>query len=278
MGAALAITFREAMEAALVLAVVLAYLGKGRDRLGSVWGAVLLAIALSIGAALLGYALIGTVETGPRQLVLALIGFAAVGALTWIVMPEREGVSRLADGGEAARALVRQPAIAVGLLAFLAVLREGLEWAFLTLPVLSTSSLQDWAAGSAAGLSGALMVAGAIYRGSRRASADVTLRVTSGLLVVVAAGLLSRSVAELQGAGVLPTVRAPIWDASSNEWLSSGPLAQLLEGLLGWNPRPSAEEALAWIAYVAVVAVAVYGRRDLGALARQARYGLRPGA
>jgi high-affinity iron transporter len=81
---------------------------------------------------------------------------------------------------------------------------------------------------------------------------------------IMTAGLLSRSLAELQVVGVLNTLWYPVFDVGSFAPLAvdnlSGPF---LSGLFGWDPAPSIEQLFVWVAYVAVVGALYF--RSIGA-------------
>lgn len=259
MGAALVITFRESLEATLLVGVMLAALrGLGKhDTSRAIWMAVVGALAVAIGGGTLAAGALGSLGDQPRQLVFAFLGLASVAVLSWIILTTADAAGSMV-GSLRRRMDVYQAhgaTLGVALLAGLVVLREGLEWMFLTLPILGSAGTREWATGSALGLGGALGVSFLVYRGSGRIPTQKLFGLTAGLLIVVAAGFLSTAVRGLQQAGVLRTLFAPLWDLTSNRWVGHGPLAEFLAGLFGWNPRPSLEEALAWALGVATLTV-----------------------
>lgn len=265
MAAALVITFRESLEAILLVSVMLASLrGLGRhDASRAIWMAVVGALAVAIGGGTVAAGTLGSLGDQPRQLVFAFLGFAAVGVLSWIILSTADAAGSMA-GSLRRRMDVHQAhgaTLGVALLAGLVVLREGLEWLFLTLPILVSAGAREWAAGSALGLAGAAGVSFLVYRGSGRIAPRKLFSLTAGLLIVVAAGFLSTSVRSLQEARALGTLLAPLWDLTANRWVGHGPLAEFLAGLLGWNPRPSLEEALAWVLGFATLTVLFFRQR-----------------
>jgi high-affinity iron transporter len=73
------------------------------------------------------------------------------------------------------------------------------------------------------------------------------------------AGLLSTGVGRLQGLGWLP-MSAPLWDTSG--LLSDRSLVgSFLGGLVGYRARPTALEVGAYMLYVVVAAVLIFGVR-----------------
>ena len=139
--------------------------------------------------------------------------------------------------------------------AFVAVLREGIETAlFLTAASLSVAAGQTLL-GGALGLLAALAVGWLIYAGGKRLDVRAFFRVTGVLLILFAAGLLAHGVHELQEAGLLPVVIEHVWDISpilSDE----GTLGSLLKALLGYNANPSLLEVVAYVGYLVAALVA----------------------
>jgi high-affinity iron transporter len=73
-------------------------------------------------------------------------------------------------------------------------------------------------------------------------------------LIIVAAGLVSYGVAELQEVGVL-TGGAPVWDLSS--WLGEQTvLGSFLKGLIAFQAAPTMLQVGVWLAYTIPTMVA----------------------
>lgn len=247
----------------------LALAGVGTSRGGlhyqrAIWVGLAAGGVLAAGAGLLSGAAVLQIDEHRRQLALAVGGLATVTLLTWVIL---RGEGDAQDVAIAVRRRVGQAtahgSFFVGAIVFLMVLREGSEWALMTLPILGSAGFADWLVGSGIGLAAALLCGRLIYRGRRRFSAVTAVRLAGRLLTVVAAGLLARSLAGLQQIGLIPSLFAPIWDATGTPWVGHGPLAELLKGFVGWNPQPSVEEVVAWVLYAGAVGTASFmaGRR-----------------
>ena len=257
MAASFLITLREGFEAALIVAIVLAYLRQiGRqDAFRYVWlgTAAALAISFAVGAA--AWRVLDGLEGTPRRLLFAVICLAATGVLTWMIFWMKrqarfisrelhEQIDRTLRAGGSVLALASIP--------FVAVLREGIETVLFLLAVLVGTSPRDFAAGGLLGLLGAVVLGVVVYQSGRRLNLRLFFSLTGGLVLLIAAGLFARGIAWLQEAAVLPTVWWPVWDVHLNPIVGYGTVAQFLSGLIGWNPRPSIEEVTAWAAYLLV--------------------------
>jgi high-affinity iron transporter len=134
-------------------------------------------------------------------------------------------------------------------MAFFAVLREGLETAIFMLAAFqSSSNPMATGLGAVLGVTVAVGLGYAIYRGGVRINLSRFFRVTGFVLVLVAAGLLASAAHEFAEAGVLTVAQAPALDLS---WLvAPGSVrASLLTGMLGLQPVPTVAEAFLWLAY-----------------------------
>src|ERR1700739_695272 len=103
----------------------------------------------------------------------------------------------------------------LGLLAFQAVGREGLETVVFTLAIVFTTSPGGALGGAVLGLAGALTVAFVIYRLGHRLNLARFFTVIGVLLMVFAAGLLADAVENMQQLGWLPVLNSPMWHTTS---------------------------------------------------------------
>jgi high-affinity iron transporter len=268
MGASFLITLREGFEAALIVAIVLGYLRQvGRqDTFRYVWLGVAAALGLSAAVGVVAWRMVGGLEGDARRLTFALICFAAVGVLTWMVFWMAHQARHMSR--ELRDQLDRQlgiggTMIGIALVPFVAVLREGIETVLFLLAVLVGTTPRDFAIGGLLGLVGAVVLGVLVYQGGRRLDLKRFFTVTGALVLIIAAGLFARGMAWLQEAGVLPTYWWPVWDLHLNPIVGYGTFAQFLSGLFGWNPRPAIEELAAWVLYMSVMAWLLVGRASL---------------
>lgn len=251
----LLIMVREGFEAALIVAIVFAYLRTiGRlDMSRATWLGVAAAAAAS---ALLGVGLhvtVGGFEGAARLRAFAAISLVAAGVLTWMVFWMRRQ-SRAIKGDlehKVDAALEAGGArSAVAMVAFLAVLREGIEAALFLTAAATDSDGGAVIAGALIGLVIAGILGGAVYVGSRRLPMRAFFQVTGVVVIVFAAGLLARTVLFLQSSGDLGTANGAVFDLTQFAWLTqSTEVGKFLSAMFGWDPRPSIEQVVAWAGY-----------------------------
>lgn len=269
------IMLREGLEAGLIVAIVLAYLRQiGRrdafPAVGAGAGAAALA-SLGVGTGL--YFAIGGLHGRAEVLAFAGTSLVACGVLTWMLFWMRQQSRTLGARirAQVDRALAVGTVTAVASVAFFGVLREGLETVLFLLAVALDRSALDLVLGAGAGLAGAVALSYGFYQGGRRVDLRLFFQVTGTLIILVAAGLASRGVAWLQEAGVVNTFRWPLFDISDSAVLGHGVFAEFLNGLFGWNPHPSLEEAAVWVAFVSGASVFFhFGSAPLAAAGRLA--------
>jgi high-affinity iron transporter len=266
MGATFVITLREAFEASLLLGIVYTYLDKigARRQFGYVtWGGVLgLLASVGLGVAI-GVLSGPLVELGPDLVGLGVI-FVAVIVLTWHGWWMRQH-ARAIKGDvqrriDAARATQRFWIVA--LIAFTGVFREGAETVLFLWGLLAHATITGGWGSSLGGLLGVAFAAGlgwTIFRGGRRVSLPRFFAVTTWLILLLAAGLLSTGIGRLQGLGWLP-MTTPLWDTS--DLLSDhGLVGSFLGGLIGYRARPTALEVGGYVFYLVGAGALILGVR-----------------
>ena len=279
MGATFVVTLREAFEAALLLGIVYTYLDKTGARgdyryvtVGGLLGAVA-SVVLGIALTLLSGPL---VDIGP-DLIAAAVILVAVVVLTWhgwwmqrhARAIKGEVQRRIDEAGGTSRLWV------VGMIAFTGVFREGAETVLFLWGLLAqATSVAGWGGllGAVLGVGAAAALGWVIFRGGRRVSLPAFFGVTSVLLWLIAAGLLSTGVGKLQGLGLLPASGA-LWDTA---FLldDQGPIGGLLTGLVGYRARPSALEVGAYVVYLLVAGLLLFGRPLSSSRARRRQRGM----
>jgi high-affinity iron transporter len=251
------IMLREGFEAGLIVAILLAYLRKldRRDAFRSIWMGTGAAVGVAAGVGAVLFLTIGELTGDARKLTFAIImGIAAV-VITWMVFWMRKQ-ARAIKGDLEARvdlALASGTGALVGV-AFVAVVREGIETALFFIAAAGQASNADAFIGGAIGTLGAVVLSYSIYAGARWLNMRQFFSVSGALLLLIAAGLAARSLSEFQVVGAIPTFWFPVFDLTSIEALSTtSTVGQMLRGLFGWDPAPSIEEILIWVLYVGVV-------------------------
>jgi len=247
------IGLREGLEAALIVGIIAAFvIQRGqRHALIPMWIGVGAAVGLSAGAAvaldLAGQAM----STTARETMEGLLALLAVAGITYmIVWMRRNGPSLRSDlEHRTGAALATGSAVAIVAMAFISVLREGLETAvFLLATFQTTRSTTAAVVGAIAGIALAVGIGYGIFRGGVHLDLRRFFRVTSAVLVVVAAGLLSAGVHSLAEAGLISVLQGSAVDLS---WLiAPGTIrSSVLTAFLGLQPVPTTAEVLVWLAY-----------------------------
>jgi len=260
MGAAFVIALREGIEAALIVSILLAYLRQiGRpDRAFLVWWGTGLALGLSILLGTVIFAVGAGFEGTAEQVFEGLVTLTAVVVLTWMVFwMRRQGARIKSELQEKVDTALVAGGMALALLAFTAVLREGVETALFLFAAAQGTAVETGAVGAqlvgaVLGLALAIVLGVLLYRGGIRMNLRTFFRVTGAVLIVVAAGLFAYSVHELQEAGWFPVLTTAAFDLSATLPDDTG-IGAVLRGLLGYNADPTVLEVVAWVGYLAVV-------------------------
>lgn len=137
MGSAFLITLREGLEAALIVAIVLAYLKRleRESDFRTVWAGTGAAVALSLIVGAVLFAAIGELEGRGEEITEGVIAFTAAGVLTWMIfwMARQARYIKGELHAKVDAAVAAGSAVALASIAFVAVLREGLETALFLL-------------------------------------------------------------------------------------------------------------------------------------------------
>jgi len=252
----LLIMVREGFEAALIVALVFAYLRRiGRlDMARATWLGIAAAVAISTVAGVVIRVTMGGLEGAARPRAFAAISLLAAGVLTWMIFWMRRQ-SRAIKGelehkvDQALHASNTTTAIAA--VAFFAVLREGLESALFLVAAATDSGGGQVVIGAVLGIAIAVVLGALVYLGGRRLPMRAFFQATGVIVIVFAAGLLARTVLFLQTSGDLGTWNNAVYDVTGARWLTQqAEVGKFLGAMLGWDPRPSIEQVVAWAAYI----------------------------
>lgn len=250
------LSLREGIEAALVIGIVLGALRKMRrtDMAPMVWFGVISAALLSVLAGILLTALGLSFEGSAEQIFEGITMLLAAGVLTWMIFwmsrqarnmkgELESGVHKAAfDGGK--RGLF--------FLAFMAVLREGIELALFLVASVFASDVQQTLIGAFLGLGTAILLGWSLFATTVRLDLRRFFRVTGFLLILFAAGLVAHGVHEFNEAAVIPSVIEHVWNV--NPILDENTtVGSMLVALFGYNGNPSLTEVLAYFAYFVAI-------------------------
>ncbi|TFC62633.1 iron uptake transporter permease EfeU [Cryobacterium sp. TMB1-7] len=247
------IGLREGLEAALIVTILIAYVVKigRRDVLPRIWAGVGLAVLLAL---LLGAILtFGTygLSFAAQETIGGLLSIIATGLVTWMVFWMLRTARDLKGHlhGNIDKHLTGT-GMGLVLVAFLAVGREGIETAlFIWAAVQATGATTLPLVGASLGILTAVGLGALIYSGMLKINLSRFFTWTGAILIIVAAGVLSYGVHDLQEAGILPGLNALAFNVSAvippDSWYGT-----LLKGTLNFSPATTWLEMFAWIAYV----------------------------
>jgi high-affinity iron transporter len=262
------IVFREVLEAALIVAVVMGasrgIAGRGR------WVASGMGLGIAGACVVAAFAggIADAVEGRGQEIFNAAVLLLAVAMLAWHNVWMSAHGRKLAEDVRRIGSDVRigvKPLGAMLAIIALAVLREGSE-TVLFLYGLAAGGAGRWAlaGGAALGIACGVLLGWALYRGLVRVPLRRFFTVTGWIILLLAAGLAASAADYLNQAGVLPALVGQVWDSS---WLLSQEslVGQTLHVLIGYQDRPSGIGLLAYaltlVAVGSLMAVTRRGRR-----------------
>ncbi|PPJ29529.1 iron permease [Nocardia nova] len=255
----LLICLREGLEAGLVVTILLAAVRKTSTpqrpvSSTPVWLGLLGAVSVAASfAAVLTYST-SVLSNSGQEIVGGTLSVIAVGLVTAMVFWMRRTAASLS--GQLRGEVARATAIGAGALAitaFMAVGREGLESTlFVWTAVKASGTTVAPLVGATLGFAAAVVLCWLLYRQSVKLNLGVFFNRTALALIVIAAGVLSYGLGDLQDAGILPGRHWVAFDLSAhidpNSWWVS-----IITGITELTPRMTVLQVVAWVVYLAVV-------------------------
>lgn len=262
---------REGVEAALIVSIILAYLARtGNARhFGRIWLGTGAALALSAAVGAILWLSIGGLTSPAEEYFEGSAMLLAAAVVTWMLFWMRRNAANIKGELQAGvdRALTAGTVWALSILAFTAVVREGIETSLFLLGQATAAAQAD--AGAAGTLVGALIgiliavVLGyGLYRGARVINMSRFFRWTGVALVFIAGGLVSVATHEFIDAGLIGVGTSTAFDISRvlpHEPDGGNLLGQMLTAIFGYSSTPEWSTLLTWVVYVAGV-LALYLR------------------
>ncbi|HIL43462.1 MAG TPA: high-affinity iron transporter [Candidatus Poseidoniales archaeon] len=252
------IGLREAVEAALIIGVLMTWLVRSnRGSLSNwIWYGVGAGIAASLVVAALFAWVWGGLESFEEHEALfegVLEIFAAL-LLTLIIVHFIRHPSARELENWAEEAFKQKHGMGLFLISFLSVWREGSE----TVVFIGAGTEGTYAiVGVFFGIVVATGFAYAFFARGMEIDISKLFKITNVLLILFAAGLVAHGFHELQEAGVAPVVVEEVWDVNPEVDSETtypllhekGAIGGIFKALFGWNGNPSLLEVLAWCGY-----------------------------
>ena len=263
------ITFREALEAALIVTLMVTYLRKmGNEKLvryAYLGAGVAVLLSVILGGVVQTF--YGGLDKVASEIFEGVASISAVAVLTYMIIWMSEHAKDIRGELESKLDTVISKGEVIGIvsLTFVAVLREGLE----TVLFLSTSLIQD-AVGTLLGvvLGGSLVffLSILLMRGTVNLRMDKFFKVTSVLLLIFGAGLAGYSVHELIEAGenmgndfgILSEkpfdINPPLnLDGTYPLLHENGIIGSILKALVGYDGNPEWLRIMVYLGYWSVI-------------------------
>ncbi len=259
--AAFLITFREALEAVLVIGVIITLLKKLKQPIlvREVWWGMIAALITSVA---IGYGiseLLGGLTDYARELLEGSLMLLAVALLTVMIfwLARQESVAeRLRI--RVAEKITQQVKLGVAAVAFFSVLREGIETVIF---LFAASQLDPVGAfqGFLTGILGAISIGYIFFAGLSCAPLRRFFQITNVLLLLFAAGVAANAIGVLQGIGLLPFGLMELYNLQTA--LNDHELPGLIfRALFGYNDNPTVLELLVYLTYIVPVGALLWRR------------------
>ncbi|OJE43666.1 iron permease [Bacillus proteolyticus] len=270
------ITFREVLEALLIVGIITTYLKRtdSKQYVKYVWlGAGLAVVASYIVALVFQVVFTGFAAMGSEMYLKISIIFVSAILLTQMVFWMAEHSKNMTANMENKMNQYITAGNIIGMVvhSFLVVLREGVETVFFFAAITGGNigeAMKGW--GAISGLLVAAVVSFLFFKGTMRISLKVFFKVTGAFIVLIAAGLLVQGVSMLQDLKILGSVMPHVYDITwllpehpidydhylrdhGTAPLLSGDIGIFLKAFLGYSSMPSIEEVLVYIGYFVVL-------------------------
>jgi high-affinity iron transporter len=248
------IGLREGLETAIVVTILVAFLVKSdrRDALKWVWLGVGAAIAMTILVFLAIQFSAYTITGLAAEAIAGIASLVAVAIVTTMVLWMKKAAAGLS--GELRSNMnkaLETGAVAVTVLAFLAVGREGVETALFMVGYAEAETAWPLV-GLIIGVLIATVIAYAMYAGAIRINLAKFFQYTGVFLIVVAAGIMSYGIGALQTVGWLPGLSTHAFDITG--WFNwSAWYGEVIQGVFNVTPTPTVLQLAAWLTYLLAV-------------------------
>ena len=261
----LIVGLREGVEGALIIGIILAYLTKIGQRPLHRYVFLGTGAAFAGSVVIAGFLALLHVEFGGvgEKLFEGFAAILAVVVLTsmvlWMLKAAKD-IRRLVER-RISLLVDRRQMMGLASLAFIAVFREGVE-TVLFMAGLTATIGPDVVVGAGVGLVIAAFLGYGLFAASWKINLRRFFQGTGLLLIIIAAGLFSLGLHELQEAGVLPWLSAEVYNLQGSfRDDETNPAGYILRGLVGYNDNPSQLEVVGYAAYWILAGAMYWGIR-----------------
>lgn len=260
------LSLREGLEAALIIGIVFGALQKIRrtDLTSALWLGVFAAVGVSAITAVVLTVFGLSLEDGAEQIYEGITMVLAAGVLTWMIFwmstQAKHIKTDLEDGVN--KAVVTTGKRAIFWLAFISVVREGVELALFITAAFFAGSKENIPSnviltlvGVILGLGTSIILGWSLLAATARLNLRRFFQVTGYLLILFAAGLVAHAIHEFNELGFIPVIIEHVWDV--NTIISeTSVFGELLKTLFGYNGNPSLTEMIGYFTYLIITIIA----------------------
>lgn len=244
---------REGLEASLIVSILLAALRQlgQREKARAVWAGVGLAIFVALAGGVALYVTIHNYAGSTFQAVFETFTYLLAVSLLTMMTFWMQKHSRYLKRDIMAKAGLAGSGLALGLLAFSTVGREGLETAVFTLAFAFQTNGALLLLGAGLGLLASIGLSFLVYKLGYKLDFRVFFRVMGILLLFFAAGLLGDAIQNMQQLGWLPFATTTMWN-TSHILPESSTLGDILHTFLGYAEAPTILQGIFYAAYLLI--------------------------
>lgn len=261
--ASFVITFREMLEVALVVGIILSYLARTKQTQYN--NVVYLGVVSGIIASVIGALLFNNLSEGFEgkteeifEGTTMLIGAVLLTTMIFWMMKQKHVALHLEQKVAEKISSVRKYGLFS--LVFVAVLREGIE-TVIFLGAASFVSAENNLLSALGGIIVAIILGYLMFVSTRKINIKKFFNITSILLILFAAGLVSHGVHEFEEAGIVPSIMGEVWNINPAQnpdntyplLHEKGFVGSLLKGLFGYNGNPSLVEVISYFVYLLLI-------------------------
>ncbi|HEX7628609.1 MAG TPA: FTR1 family protein [Candidatus Methanoperedens sp.] len=263
------ITFREALEAALIIGIIAAYIAKlGRKDLNRYINiGIISALVASLAVAFVFKMIYGELTGTSEQLFEGTAALLAAVVLTYMIFWMADNSKQIK--GEVQEkidlSISKGQMFGIAALSFVAVFREGVE-TVLFLGTLAIQAPVDTISGFIIGLVLVIALSFIMFKGMYRLDVGRFFRYTSILLILFSAGLVATAVGGFNEAGIIPVIVEHAWDinpplnsdGSYPPLHENGLIGGSLKALIGYSGAPSLTMVISYVGYWIMIGLFVY--------------------
>ncbi len=259
------ITFREGLEAFLIVGIILSYLNKLQARKFNkfIYLGVIMGIIISLFIAYIFQVVIYGMDSKIYQhyLMIGILFFATIVLSYMVVWMANQSKQIKGKIEENIKTLVTTGNITgMVFLAFLAVLREGFETVlfFSSLSFNENFSFKEGIIGATLGLVLSMLLVYALMKGAKNIPLKAFFKYTGLLILIIAGGLFGSAVSMMQASELLPVFVPIVYDISF-VLDDKGLFGTFLRALFGYNSSPTLLHLISWFLYM-ITAIILWKR------------------